>query len=40
MDSWIRGEIMDLIYDLGSLPTSPKTAFKTMVAEGRGWVTR
>ncbi len=27
---------MDLIYDLGSLLTSPKTAFKIMVAEGRG----
>ncbi len=27
---------MDLIYDLGSLLTSPKTAFRIMVAEERG----
>jgi len=27
---------MDFIYDLGSLITSPKTAFKIMAAEGRG----
>ncbi len=34
--TWIRGETVDLIYDLGSLLTSPKTAFKIMAAEDRG----